>query len=227
MRFKDWLINEDFAATDSNQTGDIMYPTNAGDYAYAANDPAEHSWLQWKWDQEKKQGRKFHNINQKEFEKRSYSSVKSLTLPDKEWKHAKDNKPNLKTVTMSDLDILAIGKNSKDKPTLSPKVMIQWVLPLDKIFGDKNSGKWQDAAKNKEWKESLTGFVPVDRNTLSNSGMGVRSKYVGPDETGENDPKEKTKVADFGFDHRLERIKKKLSQPHKYNKPLEVKHVES
>lgn len=226
MGFKEWLIKEDFGATDSDLTGDAMYPTNAGDYAYAANNPVEHSWLQWKWDQEKKQGRKFHNIDQKEFEKRGYATLHSITMPDKEWKHSSDKRPNMKLEKISDLDLIGIGKKSSDKPTLGAKAMVQWYYPLDKMFGDKGSGNWPEAAVDKEWKENITPYIDVSGKPVANVNMGVPSKYVGPDETGEKEDGEKPKIADFGFEKPIERLKKKLAK-HKYSNPLEVKHVQS
>lgn len=224
MSFKAWLIKEDFAATDSDLTGDAMYPTSAGDYAYAANSPTEHSWLQWKWDQERKQGRKFYNINQKEFEKRGYLTMKSITMPEKEWKHQKDSRPNLKPVKISDLNQLSIGKNSKNKPVLTSKKMLQWVLPLDQMFGDKTSGKWPDAAENSEWRENITPYIDIHNEPTANVELGVKSKYVGPTDTGEKEKTEKPTLANFGFDKEIARLKKKLAK-HKYSNPLEVKHV--
>ncbi len=152
MRFKNWLITEDFHASDSNQIGDALYPTNAGDYAYAANDPSEHSWLQWKWDQEKKEGRKFFNIDQEEFDKRGYVALKSLTMPDDRWKHRSEQRPNISVVQVKDLSQVGIGKDSKDHNQLSHKKMIQWILPLDQIFKDKPSGKWPEASSDKRWR---------------------------------------------------------------------------
>ena len=152
MRFKDWLVLEDFDANDSDQIGDLFYPTNAGDYAYAANDPGEHWWLQWKWAQEQQQGRPFHNIDTKEFEKRGYVAVQSTSLPDGPWKNKKDQGSSVEIKKLDDLGPLKIGKNSKDRKYIKTKgVMVQWTLPLEKMFGDEPSGKWPEAASDKPW----------------------------------------------------------------------------
>lgn len=62
----------------------------------------------------------------------------------------------------------------------------------------------------KEWL-SKEGFVPGTYLTgpkdITNTGMGVRSKYVGPDETGEKEQGSHIDVADFGFDKKLRRMK--------------------
>lgn len=153
MRFKHWLLTEDFHASDSDLTGDAMLPTNAGDYAYANNSPVEHNWLQWKWDQEKKQGRSFHNIDVDEFIKRGYVSVQSMSMPDKRWRHRNDSSPNLAVMPSEDLTQIGVGKDSKQIQFIQPKTMIQWVLPLDQMFKDKPSGKWQSAAEDTRWRK--------------------------------------------------------------------------
>lgn len=154
MRFKEWLLTEDFEATSSDLTGDIFYPTNAGDYAYASNLPAEHWSLQWKWKQEKEQGRKFHNIDQEEFEKRGYVAPHSLTMPTERWRHKPDQKPNLKSVKTKHLVSYGISKNSQKANLLPQIAMVQCVSPLNKIFGDDSSGSWPKAALNQRWNKN-------------------------------------------------------------------------
>lgn len=154
MRFKHWLLTEDFKATDSDATGDALYPTNAGDYAVAADNPLEHWWLQKKWDQEKKQGRQFYNIDQDEFLNRGYTAIQSLTMPDKRWRHKPDRKADVKIVQVKDLQQIGVAKDSKSRnPVMPQAAMLQWILPLDDIFKDKSSGKWPEMASNKRWRK--------------------------------------------------------------------------
>lgn len=58
--------------------------------------------------------------------------------------------------------------------------------------------------------EDMLPYDPVDGNLGANSQMGIASKYIGPDETGEKDPKRKQPLADFGFNRKSERLKKRL-----------------
>jgi hypothetical protein len=152
MRFRDWILNEDFNATSSDLTGDLFYPTNAGDYPYVTNKPVEHWWLQWKWDQEKRQGRKFYNIDQEEFDKRGYVSLQSKTMPDKKWTHKPDSRSNVETIKTPDLIQIGVGKDSNDIKKLVSVPTISVTYPLDKIFKDTPSGKWQKLACDKKWK---------------------------------------------------------------------------
>jgi hypothetical protein len=154
MTFKEWLLLEDMSAGDDDLTGDLFYPTQAGDYVYATNDPHEHRWLQWKWDQERKQGRKFHNIDQQEFEKRGYSNVHSPLMPEAgsgHWKHRANERKTLEVEKHDDLMQYGCWKNSKTPNPLHGNVMIQVTNPLDRIFKDKTSGKWPEAASSKRW----------------------------------------------------------------------------
>lgn len=153
--FKQWLFNEDIAES-PDAFGDLFYPTDAGDYAYASSDPSEHWWLQWKWWQEKRHGRKFHNIDQKEFEKRNYTSIKSLDMPDlsdKSWRHKEVDNPSVEVETDVEMGARKWGKNAKENKLQVYRPMRGIVLPLDQIFGDKPSGKYPQAASTDRWRK--------------------------------------------------------------------------
>lgn len=157
MRFKEWfkdqLLNEDFGSFDSDNDSELFIPTTAGDYAYANNNPGDLWWLQWRWGTAKQQGRKFHNIDQPKFDKVMFTSLASNSMPDTKpgfWKHSSKERPNI-TVKSGDLAQNGINKTSDKTNVLKSKPMVQWWSPLDQMFGDKPSGKWPEAAKDKPW----------------------------------------------------------------------------
>jgi len=55
----------------------------------------------------------------------------------------------------------------------------------------------------KEWIKTQEGLIPGTYHTrtqdLTNTGLGVRSKYLGPDDTGEKANRKPLDIADFGF----------------------------
>lgn len=56
----------------------------------------------------------------------------------------------------------------------------------------------------------VPGTYATRQKDLTNVGMGVRSKYIGPDETGEEQQSEKpADIADFGIDNNKEREEQK------------------
>ncbi len=143
LNFKDWLLKED-VEYQSELTGDLFIPTSADDAPSSFSDPSDLWWLQWKWDQESKHGREFFGIDLDSFQKIKYLSLKSNTLPNNQsWKHQEDNRPNFDVLKVNDFDSLGFdGKILKHKP------MVTMPLPLEKIFKDKNSGSWQQMAKD-------------------------------------------------------------------------------
>lgn len=154
MKFKQWLLKEDFGNIDNSQNAELFIPTNAGDYAYAASDPGDHFWLQWKWSQEFDNGRKFHNIDTKEFQKRHYVNIESLTMPKDRWIHKSDKSENIKVSKLDRFIPLGISRDSNNHLEIPQKSMIQGYLDLDKMFKDSGSGKWQSEASDKRWKQS-------------------------------------------------------------------------
>lgn len=153
--FKQWLIKEDIAH-DLDATGDLFYPTTGGEYLYASSEPMEHWWLQYRWDQEKSQGRKFHNIDQKEFDQRKYVTIQSTEMPDAGdgfWEHKPKNKPSVKIVKFADFVSKGVAKDSKTPKILKGKPLVKIQYNWKNIFGDDGKpGKWPEAAVDKEWK---------------------------------------------------------------------------
>jgi len=151
--FKEWLLKEDIA-NDLAADGDLMHPTNAGDAMYAFSEPVEFSWLQWKWGQERKQGRKFINIDIDEFDKKGFIAIQSNDMPDTSpgfWQHKESDTPSTTPHKHFDVIIRGVAKNSKETVTIPNKGLVKVVLPLDKMFNDKPSGKWPEAAVDKSW----------------------------------------------------------------------------
>jgi hypothetical protein len=73
--------------------------------------------------------------------------------------------------------------------------------------------QWLEATEKALKRESILPYIPLGPgNDFANVGMGVPSRYVGPEETGEKGQHD-VKTADFG-----ERRRKKRGQ--EKNKPL-------
>lgn len=155
--FKQWLLTEDIE-DDTDAFGQFFMPTTAGDYLYAASDPTEHWWLQWKWAQEREViHRPFHNIDAKEFEKRDYVAMQSETMPAASgpgWKHKPDvNSKNISVHRHYDLGQRKIAKHGADTNAFltGNQGLTGYRLPLDQMFGDKPTGKWPEQAEDKRW----------------------------------------------------------------------------
>lgn len=148
LNFKEWLLKEDVEYL-SDMTGDLFIPTTGDEYHYANSDPGDIWWLQWKWDQEKNQGREFIGIDYKKFQKINFISLKSNTMPnDKSWENKPDLRSNLEPVETDLYQIGLDGKKIADKPMVTPAT--PW-MPLPKTFGDNISGNWQQAAKDEKF----------------------------------------------------------------------------
>lgn len=223
MTFKEWLISEAGGPDGGSNFfyGLQLYPSDAFDYVYSTNNPPEHYFLQKRWELEREEGRKFHNINEPEFQKIGYVSVKS-NMPDADggfWQHQADQAGgSTKPVYHRHLENLAFGKNSKDIKKLN-HVNPPLKLDLDGLFGDRGTNSVPTLSKDfdQPWRkvyENLFGYDIVGNSTagIRNDGLGVRSKYVGPDDTGEKDV-QRTKIADFGMDRK--RKSKKYLRKHK------------
>ena len=207
MTFKEWLLTEHGGGSAS--AGEFfyklsLYPTDGFDGAEAFIDPRDVWALQGRRRIETKEGRKFHNLKKDDYIGKKFTSVQSLTMPDqKKWKHSKDDKPDIKVYFYNDMNYMGVKKTDASKPNILTHKMTDYGLPLDSIFGDtvKERG---DIPKDfdkpfKKVYENLTTYQDVGPTRTANTHMGVASKYVGPDETGEKD-QEETPIADFGFD---------------------------
>jgi hypothetical protein len=208
MRFKEWLIvEEDIDGASEFFYKLSLYPTDADDGAEAFVDPEDVWALQQRWRIESKQGRKFHNLKDKEYNNIKFTSIKSLTMPDtgsKRWKHSEGDKPNWEVVSADDMTYLGVKKTAASPPKILPyNILDTYGLPLDSMFGDtvKERGSLPSDF-DRPWRkvyENITPYIDVGPERFANGNMGVRSKYIGPDETGEKSVKD-TPIADFGFD---------------------------
>ncbi len=144
MRFKQFLI-ENFFSADPDQVGDMFIPTTGAEFSANTSAP-DVAWLQWKWRQEKLQGRKFHNIDLDEFLKIKFVSMKGNCLPDGKWIHKPDSGKPASEPVVSDMVALGYSKNSKELNILPCKPMITAMCPLNQKFGDSPSNKWSSAA---------------------------------------------------------------------------------
>lgn len=224
MRFKEWLISEDVIDSAGNFFYKLsLYPTDAFDGADAFIDPKDVWALQQRWRIEAKEGRKFHNLKEKEYINKKFATLQSLTMPgnsSKGWKNSKDDVHDLEVHLDDDMAYVGIKKKDSSPPNILPfKILDTYGLPLDNIFGDEVKERG-DLSSNfdKPWKkvyENITPYDDVGPTRNINTHMGVASKYVGPDETGEKDKtgQEDMKVADFGF----ERPKSRHNRRQKHN----------
>lgn len=224
MTFKEWLINEMSDGGEDFFYGLQLYSTDAFDFEPSSRHPAEHSLLQSRWKTEKKMGRKMINIDYDEFQRRSYKAIQSRSLPEAEgdfWRHKPDDgKGDAEVVELPRLTNISWGKTSKDAGTLT-KANPPVVVDVDRIFGDKGSNCVQQLSKDfdKAWKriyEDVVSYVAVGSRAPVNTGMGVPSRLVGPDETGEKNSRQRTPIADFGLDPE----RKKRHSKHKYSTPI-------
>lgn len=162
MRFKEWLINEqegDDGDGEEGVTWDLLYPTKASDYVNAVKNPRSHYFLQWRWNRGEELGRPLYNIDNKEFQKRGYVSVKSTEMPSatQRWEH-KDNEvtSSLEIIKQTRPNLLGVGKNSEDINVIKKPLYLHpfGVNPkyepdsLNSIFHDKPTGKYPSYEKH-------------------------------------------------------------------------------
>jgi hypothetical protein len=208
MRLKTYLLNE--AGADSGSDwfyGNMLLPSDAFDWQYAQPYPSDFLLLQSRWKKEKIQGRKFHNLDLKNVLKTKFTSIYSNTMPDGPWKHQADIRPNLTIDNNAKLEVRGINKSaSADTILYKTNPMIDKSDDLDRLF-QKFEAKYPKMPNfNKPWRhkytENLTPYTQLGPGQDSiNVHMGVKSKYVGPDDTGEGKSNEKIPMADFGFEH--------------------------
>lgn len=161
MTFKDWIISEKVA-----ESGHAGYPE-------------EFFWLKWKFDRGEELGRKLHNVDNKEFQKRLFTTIESPTAPDGGdgfWKHKDDkNAPSTKVVKNVDLVWIGDGKTSKDNKPIEgymfnhPFGGVDDLWPwypdrekyLEKIFGDRATLKWPELSKDfdKPWTKKYESYM--------------------------------------------------------------------
>jgi hypothetical protein len=119
------------------------------------------------------------------------------------WKHRPDNRPNLTVDNNADMELRGYGNHSRhiNKLTLSNKLLDK-TEELNRKFGDFKP-KYPTLPDNFDDKwvhnENITPyqvFGPGSRN-FTNFNMGIPSRLLGPDETGEKAQNQHIKTADF------------------------------
>jgi hypothetical protein len=199
MKFKNWLLNEDGFAGAGGNSWDVLYPTYADDYPHVAGAPLDHMWLQFRWDRGMELGRRLINIDNKEFQKRGYTSIESTTAPpagdNKKWKHKTDDgtKSSMRVVTMDRLPWLADGKSADQTKALDKSTTYRnWTgaggstgyeadCDLNDIFHDEPEHKWpeidekyMDAPFKKQYEHAFAEFM------MSGGGFDVSTPFGGP-----------------------------------------------
>lgn len=141
MRFKQFLLNEDLSADDGSHWfyGSQLFPSDAYDWPEAYPSPAEMKFLLARWDKEKKLGRKFINIDQKNASKQKFTSVYSATMPDSSnepWKHKSDSRSNLEIDRNAHLELQGHRTRAEIANILwKPNPQIDNEKQLNKLFG--------------------------------------------------------------------------------------------
>lgn len=160
MRFKEFLLLE-FGFADSGSDwfyGNYLYPSDAFDWEDAVHEPPDFKFLQSRWEREKKQGRKFYNLDVDKVLKTKFTSVYSNTMPeigDGFWKHRPDNRPNLKIDFDAEIKLHGM-RTSADSPDVlgTSNNLIDKKAELNKLFG-KFEPKYYEIPKDfdKPWKK--------------------------------------------------------------------------
>lgn len=222
MNFKEWLVLEDSPAAQFFYKLSL-YPTDAFDGGEAFVNPKDVFALQQRWRVETKQGRKFINIDKDEYIRKEFITVQSATMPDagsRSWNHRKTERPNLE-VKRTGMDYMGYSKNGR--PVTTSKSNRELIVNLSGLFGDDGVDlkPLEDKKFDKPFKRVYEYVLPFIDATgpNSNTNMGVRSKYVGPDDTGEKGSTEQTPVhvANFGFNRKRRKqtyIQNQLGRPH-------------
>ena len=134
-----------------------MYPSDAFDWEDAVHEPPDFKFLLSRWKKEKKQGRKFYNLDIDKTLKSKSTSVYSNTMPDLGdgfWKHKSDSRPNLTIDNDAKLELIGPGKTHKDVNVISKSnKLIDNKEKLNKLFG-KFVPKYPELSKDfdKPWK---------------------------------------------------------------------------
>lgn len=208
MGFKKWLLLENEVADSGSDWfyGISLLPSDAFDWAYAQPHPADFKFLQSRWDRERDEGRKFHNLDLDGVLKTKFTSVHSETMPASHgegWKHKPDTRSNLTIDTNAELELRGYGKHSRhiNKLTICNH-LLDMKDKLNHLFGEFKP-KYPTLPDNfdEPWvhNENITPyqvFGPGTRN-FANDKMGIPSRLLGPDETEENKQKQHVKTADF------------------------------
>ncbi len=203
MGFRDWLLIEHGGMSGAGEFFYklSLYPTDAFDGAEAFQDPRDVWALQGRWKIETKEGRPFYNLDKDAYLKQDFVTLQSRTLPEEgTWRHKSEGESNVEVKRVPSLQYLVHRRRDRDPIVAKKSTTSGYDVPLDKIFGDdvvtpRNVGPEFD----RPWKEEYLPLNNIQDDRFTNTGMGVRSNFVGPDETGEKRGDADCKIADFGF----------------------------
>lgn len=159
MRFRDFLLTEaGFSDAGSDWFyGNSLLPSDAFDWPYSWSEPPDFKFLQSRWKRERKEGRKFHNLDLDDTLKTKFVSVYSNTMPKasgKGWRHKPDRRPNLHIDDDAPMKLHGHRK-SADVPSVLGKKndLIDLTDRLNQLFG-KFEPKYQELSKDfdKKWR---------------------------------------------------------------------------
>lgn len=164
--FKEWINNKKIlieAFSDSGSDwffGNYLLPSDAHDWSYARQYPADYFFLQSRWKKDREAGRKFINMDIEPTMQDKFIDIKSNTMPDeKPWKHRKDDRPNLFVNYDAKLMLMGIGKNSTDIDKLVKcNDLLDKTDELNKLFGKFNSSVQQEA-EDKPWTKNFKEWL--------------------------------------------------------------------
>jgi hypothetical protein len=216
MGFKEWILLEFDDSGSDWFYGSFLRPSDAGDWPYAWSAPQDFVFLQSRWDQERDMGRKLHGIDLDKELARDFVTTSSPTMPDGGdgfWKHNNKERPNIKVHHTPTMDLHGV----RTKGDVSKKLSISNDLldkksELNRIFGDFKP-KYPVLSKdfdepwvhNENMTSSYQVFGPGTWN-LTNDKMGIPSRLLGPDETGEREQEKHIKTANFGKKRRWKKV---------------------
>lgn len=144
MRFKQFLLNEESSFADSGSDwfyGNMLFPSDAGDWPYAQPYPSDFTLLQSRWQKERDEwGRKFYNLDVDKVLKTKYTAVYSNTMPDADggfWKHDPTDRPNLKIDNDAKLEVIGVSKRADVSSIIyKSNDLIDDTDKLNKTFGE-------------------------------------------------------------------------------------------
>lgn len=159
MRFKEFLLSE--AGFDDSGSdwfyGSMLLPSDAFDWTYAQPYPADFKFLQSRWEREREQGRKFHNLNLDSALKTKFVGVYSNTMPDADgpgWKNKPDSRDNIRVDWDAPMELTGHRKRADVSNVLTvSNNLLDLKEKLNKTFG-KFEPKYYELPKDfdKRWR---------------------------------------------------------------------------
>lgn len=154
ISFKKWLLNE--AGFDDSGSdwffGNYLLPSDAFDWPYAYSSPSDFLFLKSRWEGDRKQGRKFINIDLDSTLKTKFVTLKSNTMPNEEnWIHKKDDRPNITVDNNAWFGLIGIGEKSDNVNKLVKlNDLLDMTDELNQTFG-KFTPKYTKEAEDSPW----------------------------------------------------------------------------